>query len=85
MRCDPRGLPDLPPTWPTSNRLALSKKIFFCFFGFFLNLNLRVLCIFAPAYGCLQTPEEDVGFPGAEVIGSCELSSMAAGILAQVL
>lgn len=81
MRCDPRGLPDLPPIWPTSNRLALNKKVFFL-----KKILIYVsVCIFAPVYGYLQRPEEDVGFPGAEVTGSCELSSMATGNLAQVL
>lgn len=34
---------------------------------------------------CLQKPEKDVGSPRTEVIGSCELSSVAAGIRTQVL
>lgn len=42
------------------------------------------VCIFAPVSRYLQRPEEDIGFPGAKVIGSCELSSMAAGNLAPV-
>lgn len=32
VRCDPRGLPDPPPIWPTSNRLAWNKKVFFFFY-----------------------------------------------------
>lgn len=42
------------------------------------------VCIFAPVSRYLQRPEEDIGFPGSEVIGSCELSSMTAGNLARV-
>lgn len=42
------------------------------------------VCIFAPVSRYLQRLEEDIGFPGAEVIGSCELSSTAAGNLVRV-
>lgn len=34
---------------------------------------------------CLQKPEKDIGSPGTEIIGSHEVSSVAAGIRTQVL
>lgn len=42
------------------------------------------VCTLAPVHRYLQRPEEDIGLPGAQVVGGWELPSVAAGNLTQV-
>lgn len=70
--------PDLPPVCLPFKQVSLVIKR--CFI-----LMCAYVCVFAPVYRYLQRSEEDIGFPGAQVIGSCELPRMAAGNLTQVL